>query len=88
MALEVAGVFHGENHFLLCQIVLAEYVETVFLEVAVEPGSDLSDLALDDAAKRLSQTPVFILDMSYISAILKTVAVTAFQNAVDVFLVL
>ena len=37
MALEVAGVFHGENHFLLCQIVLAEYVESVFLEVAVEP---------------------------------------------------
>ena len=36
VALQVAGVFHGKVDFLLCQIVLAEYVETVFVEVSIE----------------------------------------------------
>lgn len=36
VALKVAGVFHGQDDFFFGQVVLAEDVETVFCEVAVE----------------------------------------------------
>ena len=36
IALEVAGIFHCQDHFLFGQIILAEDVEPVFCEVSVE----------------------------------------------------
>ena len=51
MALEVAGVFHGKLYFLFTEVVLAEDVEPVFLEVSVEARAYLSYLALDDTPK-------------------------------------
>ena len=48
MPLQVAGVFHCKDHFVFIEVVLAEDIESVFVEVAVESGADLADLAFDD----------------------------------------
>ena len=47
MSLEFAGVFHGQDGFFMAEVVLAEDVETIFLEVAVETGSYFGYLAFD-----------------------------------------
>ena len=36
VALKVAGVFHGQDDFVFSQVILAEDVEAVFCEVAIE----------------------------------------------------
>ena len=55
VALKVAGVFHGQDHFLLSQVVLAEDVEAEFLEFSVESGADFADFTFYDAAQRLGE---------------------------------
>ena len=36
VSLEIAGVFHRQDYIFFRQMVLAEYVQAVFLEVSVE----------------------------------------------------
>lgn len=36
IALEVAGIFHGQDHFLFGQVILAEDIQPVFCEFPVK----------------------------------------------------
>jgi len=68
-------------------MVLAEDVQTVLLEVSVESGTDLSDLAFYDAPQRVGETPVLIFQTTDIASVLKTVSVSGLYDLVDLFAV-
>ena len=85
MTLQLACVLHGEDSFLVGQIVLAEDIEAVFIEIAVESGTYLADLAFDDASQRLGERPVFIFEVSDISSVLKTITVSGLQYLIYFF---
>ena len=87
MALEVACVFQREEDFFFAEVVFAEDVEPVFVEIAIEAGTYLADLAFDYPPEWLCEPPVFILDLSDIAAVLKSVAVSAADDPVHLLLV-
>ena len=75
MSLKLTCIFHSPDYIFFRQIVFAEDIETVFVEVSVESRCHFAYLALDDALKRLGEFPVFVFQTSDVLAVMKTVAV-------------
>ena len=36
ISLQIAGIFHGKDDFVFVEVILTEYIETIFVEIAVE----------------------------------------------------
>lgn len=87
MSLKVACILHSQNDLLLGKVVLAENIKTIFLEITVETGTDLGNLAGNDSAKRKSEIPILILEMTDVLAVLKTVTITAFNDLIHLLAV-
>ena len=52
VALEFAGIFHSHYGVIFGKVILAEDIQTEFLEIPVESRGYLAYLAFDDASER------------------------------------